>query len=79
MSNFIGKRVTDTEAGNQFPNSYVLMRRDSDKLGEESGVILWLGDDEKEVYKQLGSLDDLGNCTVVTGIDKSYSLLGSIF
>ena len=78
MFDSVGRRMTDVEAGQTFLNNYVLMRRDSDKVGEEWGEILWVGDNEGEAYQQLGYLEDPGFCTVITGEDRRQSW-GSIF
>ena len=71
-------RMTAHEAAEQFPDSYILFRRDNRSLSHMMGTVLFVGDDRSELFSVLMKLDDTNLCGVMEGINHQYSLGGVV-
>ncbi|MCL1882334.1 MAG: hypothetical protein FWF81_01085 [Defluviitaleaceae bacterium] len=45
-----GTRMTDNEACDAYPDDYILIQRDSQTTLNQSGVVLYVGDDDDELF-----------------------------
>ena len=43
-------RMTDNEACNAYPDDYILIQRDNQTTLNQSGVVLYVGDDDDELF-----------------------------
>jgi hypothetical protein len=43
-------RMTDNEACQKYPDSYILIQRDNQSTLEQTGVVLYVGDDFSELF-----------------------------
>ena len=43
-------RMTDNEACEAYPDSYILIQRDSQTTLSQSGIVLYVGDDDDELF-----------------------------
>jgi hypothetical protein len=43
-------RMTDNEASETYPDYYILMQRDGKKAFEQSGTVLFIGDNDDELF-----------------------------
>jgi hypothetical protein len=67
MESFINRRMTNYEARERFRDSYILMRYESDDVGEKHGTVLWVGADEDEAHNQFRLLENQGWCGIIVG------------
>jgi len=79
MAEYIGKKMSDHEARGVFADGFVIVRFEDDSIEERQGEIVWYGKDEKEAYKQFGSIEEPGCFGVIPGSDYYKNSLGSIF
>jgi hypothetical protein len=43
-------RMTESEATERYPDSYILMQLDSSELFDPAGIVLYIGDDGDELF-----------------------------
>ena len=69
-------RMTDIEASVLYPDMYYAMRMD-DRTGQ-MGTVLFIGDDQSELFRLVLNLDDPSNCGVHEGLNLRRSLGGVV-
>ena len=69
-------RMTDIEATERYPDSYIVMRMDD--MESPMGTILYIGDTEDEMYKVMEQMDDSNLCGVLEGVNHQRRYLGGI-
>jgi len=79
MSEYIGKKMSDSEASSLFADGFALMRFERDSVEDMYGEVLWVGVDEAEAYRQLGLIEDSGSYGVIPGSGYYKNSLGSMF
>ena len=67
--------MTDIEASTQYPDSYMLVRRDS--MYSEAGTILYVGDNMGELIS-LSMVIDEPFCGILEGLNHQRSLGGVV-
>ena len=70
-------RMTRNEASERFPDSFIVMQMDSMDLSDDVGTVLYVGDNERELYALIVNLDQ-PFCCVVDGINHLCSLGGVV-
>jgi hypothetical protein len=72
-------RMTTNEAAERYPDSYIIMRMDSMKLSTHMmGAVLYVADNESELYPVLRGMDDSSLCVVSEGLHLQSSLGGVV-
>jgi hypothetical protein len=72
-------RMTDHEAAERYPDSYILKRLDSMKLSTHiMCTVLYVGDNRSELYNVLGEMDDPHLCGISEGLHLQNSLGGVV-
>jgi len=69
-------RITDIEASVLYPDMYYAMRMD-DRTGQ-MGTLLFIGDNQSELFRLVLNLDDPSNCGVHEGLNLRRSLGGVV-
>ena len=69
------QRMTDNEASEHYPDSYILVRRDS--MHSYAGTVLYIGDNMGELLSLSMTLND-PICGIVEGINHQRSLGGVV-
>ena len=69
------QRMTDIEASVQYPDSFMIMRRDS--MQSEAGIILYVGDNMGELIS-LSMILDEPFCGILEGLNHQRSLGGVV-
>jgi hypothetical protein len=69
-------RMTDIEASERYPDSYIAMRKDS--MTSQMGTVLFVGDNEGELMGLIMCLDDPTYCGVREGLNLQRSLGGVV-
>jgi hypothetical protein len=67
-------RMTSNEASMRYPDSYILMRWDSMNPSDDMGTVLFVGDDNGELFSLVMKLEDPTNCGVAEGLNHRRSL-----
>ena len=67
-------RMSVNEASERYPDSFIVIRRDSEDLSNQIGTILYVGDDGFELFSLITSFDDPSLCVVVEGLNHQRSL-----
>ena len=70
------QRMTDNEACVHYPDSYILIRRDS--MYGETGIVLYIGDNMDELLSFSMTLLNEPFCGIVEGLNLRRSLGGVI-
>ena len=70
-------RMTRNEASEHYPDSYIVMQMDSMKLSDDVGTVLYVGDNERELYRLIISLNQ-PYCGVLEGINLMRNCLGGV-
>ncbi|MCL2225414.1 MAG: hypothetical protein FWB96_10665 [Defluviitaleaceae bacterium] len=70
-------RMSRNEASEHYPNSFIVMQMDSMKLSDDVGTVLYVGDNERELYRLIISLNQ-PYCGVLEGIDLMRNCLGGV-
>ncbi|MCL1884139.1 MAG: hypothetical protein FWF81_10370 [Defluviitaleaceae bacterium] len=70
-------RMTGNEASERYPDSYIVMQMDSMKLSDDVGTVLYVGDNERELYRLIKSLNQ-PYCGVGEGINLMRNCLGGV-
>ena len=70
-------RMTDNEACQAYPDKYILMQRDSQNTFEQSGIVLYVGDDFSELFALQVDLPVLSG-VVIEGLNFRRSLGGVV-
>jgi len=70
-------RMTANEASERYLDSYIVMQMDSMKLSDDVGTVLYVGDNERELYRLIVSLNQ-PYCGVVEGLDIQRNCLGGV-
>ena len=68
-------RMTNHEASERYPDFYILMQMDN--MRSQSGAVLYIGDDQQELFSLLMSLDT-PYCGVIEGLNHQRSLGGIV-
>ena len=69
------QRMTDNEAAVHYPDSYIIVRRDS--MNSEMGTILYVGDDMGELISVIITQNEQ-LCGIVEGLNHRRSLGGVV-
>jgi hypothetical protein len=69
-------RMHENEAVSAYPDKYILMRMDG--IGSQMGMVLFVGDTEKELIKLLMQLENSTYCGVFEGTNIRRSLGGVV-
>ena len=69
-------RMTDIEASERYPDSYIAMRMD-DRISQ-MGTVLFIGDNQSELFRVVLNLDNPMHCGVHEGINLQNSLGGVV-
>ena len=77
MYRVINKRMTDEEAMKSFPDSFIVMRRDSKDMSVPEGVVLYEGNDELTLGKLMLEREDCSYCICMDG-DNLQNYIGGI-
>lgn len=72
------QRMTTHEAYERYPNSYIIMRMDSMSLGNDLGTVLYVGDNQSELFSVVMDLEDPSLCGVIEGLNLQRSLGGIV-
>ena len=67
--------MTDVEASERFPDSYIIMSMDS--MTSSTGTVLYIGDNEDEIISLVMKLDE-PFCGVTEGLSHRRSLGGVV-
>jgi hypothetical protein len=70
--------MTANEASERYPDSYIIIRLDSMSLSDHIGTVLYVGDDQDEIFSVLMALEDYSLCGVVEGQTHRRSLGGVV-
>ena len=70
-------RMTANEASERYPDSFIVMQMDSMSLSDDVGTVLYVGDNERELYALVVSLN-LPFSGVCDGINHRRSLGGVV-
>jgi len=70
-------RMTGNEASSRYRDSFILMQMDSVKLSDDVGTVLYVGEDENEMFALAGKLQ-LPFSGVVTGLNHLCTLGGVV-
>jgi len=71
----VNKQMTDNQAVKDFPNSYIAMRRNDNRLAQE-GLALYEGDNEEELFDMILKRLDKSRCIIIEGVNHRRSLGG---
>ena len=71
-------RMTRNEASERYPDSYILIRWDSMNPSDDMGTILYVGDNDRELFSLVNKLNDPTNCGVAEGLNHQRSLGGIV-
>jgi hypothetical protein len=69
------QRVTDIEAAENYPDSYIIVRRDS--MYSEAGTVLYIGDNMGELISLSMTLNE-PFCGILEGLNHRRSLGGVV-
>ena len=69
-------RMTDIQASERYPNSYIAMRKDSRTSG--MGTVLYVGDNQSELFQLVLNLENQTFCGVLEGLNLRRSLGGFV-
>jgi len=69
-------RLTSNEASLLYPDSYFAMRKDS--RTSDTGIVLFIGDNQSELFRLVLNLDDPMYCGVHEGSNLRRSLGGVV-
>jgi len=69
-------RMSDNEASERYPNSYIAMRKDS--RTSQMGTVLFVGDNQSELMKLILNLDDSTYCGINIGMNLKCTLGGAM-
>ena len=70
-------RMTRNEASAYYPESFIIMQMDSMDLSDDVGTVLYVGDNQRELYSLVVSLS-LPFSGVVEGLEHRRSLGGVV-
>jgi hypothetical protein len=72
-------RMTDIEASQKYPNSYIVMDMDSREISvNQTGTVLFVGDSHGELMKLIMESDSIKNGGVIEGLNLQNSLGGIV-
>ena len=70
-------RMTRNEASERYPDNFIVMQMDSMDLSEDVGTVLYVGDNRRELYPLIISLNQ-PFCGVVAGLNHYRNDLGGV-
>ena len=70
-------RMTANEASERYPDSFIVMQMDSMDLSDDVGTVLYVGDNRRELYALIVSLNQ-PFCGVHEGFNHRRSLGGVV-
>ena len=70
-------RMTANEASERYPDNFIVMQMDSMDLSDDVGTVLYVGDDRRELYRLIISLNK-PFCGVREGLNHRRSLGGVV-
>ena len=68
-------RMTRNEASERYPDSFIIMQMDSMDLSDDIGTVLYIGDNRRELYAVIASLNQ-PFCGILEGLNHQRSLGG---
>jgi hypothetical protein len=74
----VNRRMTTHEASERYPDSYIAMRMDSMNPSNIMGTVLYVGDNQREIFSVVVKLDDPSLCGVIEGLNHRRSLGGVV-
>ena len=72
------QRMTTNEASVRYPESFILVQRDSRELSNAMGTVLYVGDDYDELFSLMLEIDESSLCIVIEGLNHQRSLGGVV-
>ena len=70
-------RMTANEASSRYPDDFIIMQMDSMDLSDDVGTVLYIGDNRKELYSVIASLNQ-NYCGIVEGLNHYRNCLGGV-
>ena len=70
-------RMTSNEASEAYPDSFIIMQMDSYKLSDDVGTVLYVGDNQREIFSLVVKLNK-PYCGVVQGLNHICTLGGVV-
>jgi hypothetical protein len=70
-------RMTANEASEHYPDSFIVTQMDSMDLADDVGTVLYVGDNRRELYTLIVSLNQ-PFCGVIEGLNHQRSLGGVV-
>ena len=70
-------RMTRNEASEHYPDNFIVMQMDSMDLSDDVGTVLYVGDNRRELYPLIISLNQ-PFCGVVAGLNYYLNDLGGV-
>jgi hypothetical protein len=70
-------RMTANEASSRYPDEFIIMQMDSMDLSDDVGTVLYVGDNRRELYALVVSLNQ-PLCGVVEGLNYYRNDLGGV-
>ena len=70
-------RMTRNEASERFPDNFIVMQMDSMDLSDDVGTVLYVGDNRRELYAVIMSLNQ-PFCGICEGLNHRRSLGGVV-
>ena len=72
------KRMTANEASELYPDSFIVMRMDNMDISSRIGTVLYIGDNDDELFSLVMKFEDPSLCGVVEGLNHRCSLGGIV-
>ena len=70
-------RMTRHEASECYPDNFIVMQMDSMDLSDDVGTVLYIGDNRRELYALITSLNK-PFCGIIEGLNHQRSLGGVV-
>ena len=70
-------RMARHEASERYPDSFIIMQMDSMDLSDDVGAVLYVGDNQREMFALVVSLNQ-SFCGVIEGLNHQRSLGGVV-
>ena len=71
-------RMTENEASELYPDSFVILRMDSMRISDQVGTALYIGDNYIELFSLISGFENPSLYSVVEGLDHRCSLGGVV-
>ena len=71
-------RMTENEASERFPDSYIVTRMDSMDISNDMCTVLYIADNQKEAFSLVTKLGEPSLCGVSEGLNLLRNCLGDV-